>query len=60
MPDSTAEIRVMICDDARVIRQGIAMQLDTRGIRVTGQASNGNELLALMRRTVPDVVVLDI
>jgi DNA-binding NarL/FixJ family response regulator len=60
MPDSTAEIRVMICDDARVIRQGIAMQLDTRGIRVTGQASSGNELLALMRRTVPDVVVLDI
>lgn len=60
MPDSMAEIRVIICDDARVIREGIAMQLDTRGIQVIGQASNGEELLALMRRTVPDVVILDI
>ena len=60
MPDSMAEIRVIICDDAHVIREGIAMQLDTRRIQVIGQASNGKELLALMRRTVPDVVILDI
>jgi DNA-binding NarL/FixJ family response regulator len=50
----------MICDDARVIREGIAMQLDTRGIQVIGQAGSGEELLALMRHTVPDVVILDI
>jgi DNA-binding NarL/FixJ family response regulator len=54
-------IRVLICDDQTVVREGLAAILGTDpDIRVTGLASNGREALDLIQDTVPDVVLMDL
>lgn len=53
--------RVVIADDHRIVRVGIAMALDAHAdIQVVGQAGDGEEALALCCRVRPDVVVMDI
>ncbi len=54
-------IRVLICDDQTVVREGLAAILGTDpDIEVTGLASNGREALELAQETVPDVVLMDL
>jgi len=54
-------IRVLICDDQTVVREGLAAILGTDpDIKVTGLASNGREALELAQETVPDVVLMDL
>jgi RNA polymerase sigma factor (sigma-70 family) len=56
-----AELRVVIADDHTVVRQGIRGVLeDVEGLRVVGEAGDGEEALALVRELDPDVVVLDV
>ena len=57
----TAVIRVVVVDDQRLVRTGFAAILSTEdGIEVVGEAANGEEALALVDRTRPDVVLMDI
>lgn len=57
----SAPFRLLIVDDHEVVRIGLAAVLDlTPGISVVGQASTVQEALSLCRRTMPDVVLLDI
>jgi len=58
---STRWIRVVLADDFPMVRIGIRSLLE-RGedIQVVGEAANGEEVLALVRETNPDVLVLDI
>ena len=58
---SAETIRVILVDDHEMVREGLAILL--RGapdIVVVGEADNGVAALALARRVVPDVVVLDL
>jgi DNA-binding NarL/FixJ family response regulator len=53
-------MRVILADDAVVVRQGIGRLLAERGVEVTGQASTARELLRLVDDDPPDVAVVDI
>ena len=54
-------IRVLIVDDQSMIRGGFAALLAAQdGIEVAGTASDGAGITAVVRRTRPDVVLMDI
>jgi DNA-binding NarL/FixJ family response regulator len=54
-------IRVLICDDQTVVREGLAAILSTdSGIEVVGLASNGREALDLLQEVQPEVVLMDL
>ncbi|MGF6823564.1 DNA-binding NarL/FixJ family response regulator [Microbacterium sp. ZKA21] len=54
-------IEVLIADDQAMVRAGFAALLDAHdGIRVTGQAANGAEAVALSARVDPDIILMDV
>ena len=53
-------MRVVIADDAVLMREGLARLLRDTGFEVVGQASNADELIQLVERRLPDVAVVDI
>lgn len=54
-------IRVIVCDDHTIFREGICSLLSRRkDLQVVGQASNGKEALELVATLKPDVVLMDI
>ncbi len=54
-------IRVVLADDHPIVRGGLATLLGTAdGIEVTAQASNGQEAVAAVAETLPDVVLMDL
>jgi DNA-binding NarL/FixJ family response regulator len=54
-------IKVAVVDDEELVRSGFAALLNAEpDIEVVGEACDGAEAIALVRRTNPDVVVLDI
>jgi DNA-binding NarL/FixJ family response regulator len=53
--------RVVLADDHVLVRQGLRRMIDsTLELKVVGEASDGLELLALLRKQVADLVILDI
>lgn len=57
----SATIRVVLVDDHAVVRSGLAQLLGGAGdIDVVGQAGDGAEGVEVVRRTRPDVVVMDL
>jgi DNA-binding NarL/FixJ family response regulator len=53
-------VRVVIADDSRLLREGIASLVSGEGIQVVAQASNSDELLAAVDEHAPDVAIVDI
>jgi DNA-binding NarL/FixJ family response regulator len=54
-------MRVLIADDHRLIAEGIRRVLEeTDDFEVVGEASTGSQVLPLVRRTSPDLVLLDL
>jgi DNA-binding NarL/FixJ family response regulator len=54
-------IRVLVVDDQSLIREGLAIILDTQpDIEVVGQAGEGREAVKLAGQLVPDVILMDI
>ena len=54
-------IRVGICDDQTLIRDGLRMQLGLApDVEVVGEAADGEQAIALARRELPDVLLMDI
>jgi len=52
---------VIIVDDHRLFRSGLKFLLESTGkYSVIGESSNGNELLELLARVQPDLVIMDI
>lgn len=53
-------LRVVLAEDDILLREGLASLLERSGFEVVGQAAGGSQLLALVRREPPDLVVVDI
>ena len=53
-------MRVVIADDAVLLREGIARILEEAGFEVVGQAGNAEELMLKVRSYDPNVAVVDI
>jgi DNA-binding NarL/FixJ family response regulator len=59
-PETEQVIRVVLADDAVLLREGVASLLERSGFDVVGQAGDGAGLLDLVRATTPDVVIVDV
>jgi DNA-binding NarL/FixJ family response regulator len=53
-------VRIVVADDAVILREGLARLLSEAGFDVVGLAADADELLALMADAEPDVAVVDI
>jgi DNA-binding NarL/FixJ family response regulator len=53
-------MRVVVADDAALLREGLALLLQRAGLEVAGLAGSAEELYPLVDRCRPDVVVVDI
>lgn len=59
--DSGRPIRVLICDDHFVVRDGVRSRLERQaGFKVVGEAEEGAEAVELVSRLDPDVVLMDL
>ena len=56
----TGSRRVAVADDDVLLREGIASLLERSGFEIVGQAGDAGELLELVRRHRPQVVIVDI
>lgn len=54
-------IRVVLADDQALVRSGLrALLANSDDIQVVGEASDGREAVAVVSRTQPDVVLMDV
>ena len=53
-------MRVVVADDAVLLREGLGRLLGEAGFEVAGLAADAAELLELVERTSPDVAIVDI
>lgn len=53
-------MRIALVDDQPLVRNGIASLLQARGHEVVGEASNGLEAIQMVRRTNPELVLMDL
>jgi DNA-binding NarL/FixJ family response regulator len=61
MGSGSSTIRVVLADDQALVRAGFRSLLDAQDdIQVVGEASTGDEAVALASELVPDVVLMDI
>jgi DNA-binding NarL/FixJ family response regulator/class 3 adenylate cyclase len=59
--DKGAErVRVVLADDAAVLREGLARLLEEEGFQIVGQVGDAAELRRVVDAELPDVVVVDI
>ena len=56
----TNALRVVVADDQALVRSGFRMILTAAGIDVVAEAATGAEAIDAVRRTRPDVVLMDI
>jgi DNA-binding NarL/FixJ family response regulator len=56
----TQPLRVVVADDQALVRAGFRMILTGHGIDVVAEATDGTEAIDAVRRTRPDVVLMDI
>jgi two-component system response regulator NreC len=61
IPLANDVIRIILVDDHAILRDGLRALLKAApDIHVVGEARDGNEAVAVAKRVVPDVVVLDL
>ena len=51
---------VLLADDHQLLRQALRRALEDAGLRVVGEAADGEEALRLAAEVSPDVVVMDV
>ncbi len=51
---------VLIADDQALVRSGLRLVLEARGVEVLGEASDGRQAVQLVGQLQPDVVLMDI
>jgi DNA-binding NarL/FixJ family response regulator len=57
---NTAAVSVVLVDDHTMLRQGLRRSLETEGITVVAEASNGDEAVRVALATKPSVVLMDV
>lgn len=60
MDEPAARIRIVLADDAALLREALAAALAAAGFEVVGQAGDVPSLLRLIERERPDVAVVDV
>jgi DNA-binding NarL/FixJ family response regulator len=58
--DRAAVMRVLICDDHPVVRDGLRLLLAELGVEVVGEVSTGEEAVDTAMTLEPDVVLMDL
>nr|WP_245570035.1 response regulator [Acidipropionibacterium thoenii] len=58
--DSSSRPRVVVAEDEALIRLDLTELLEEHGYQVVGQASDGEEAVALATELEPDLVVMDV
>ena len=53
-------LRILLADDHKILREGIRRGLEGAGETVVGEASNGEEAIALAEQLHPDVILMDL
>ena len=53
-------VRILIVDDHQLAREGLKAVLSDDGFEVVGEASSGEEAVALVSQLLPDVVLMDV
>lgn len=57
----TKEITILIADDHRIVREGLTSLLHKHpGLRVIGEAKDGQQTLSLVKELRPQVVIMDV
>jgi DNA-binding NarL/FixJ family response regulator len=53
-------LKILLADDHKILREGIRRGLEGAGETVVGEASNGEEAVALAEQLHPDVILMDL
>jgi len=53
-------IQVLLADDHQIVRQSLKVLLEREGLKIVGEASNGQEAVKIAESLHPDVAVLDV
>lgn len=53
-------MKVLLAEDHKMVRQGTRLYLESMGVEVIGEATNGREAIELAQQLHPDVVIIDI
>ncbi|MBR1396046.1 MAG: response regulator transcription factor, partial [Selenomonadaceae bacterium] len=52
-------IKILIADDQELIRESLKIVLDmNKDMEVIGLAENGHKVLDLLKKTVPDIILM--
>jgi two-component system NarL family response regulator len=61
MSGKGSPIRVLVCDDHQIVRQGLVALLEADDdFEVVAEAADGGEAIALFRQHAPDVTLIDL
>ena len=56
----SSPLRIMVAEDEALIRMDLIEMLTESGYQVVGEASNGEEAIALAHSVLPDLAILDV